>query len=83
MVGVEALVLEDRVAVGVEPLGARAVVVELYAVAVGVREVDRDGAAVVRAVVDWVTVVKQPAYGAAELAPVGVQKRDVVETRAV
>jgi hypothetical protein len=46
-VGLEAFGLEDRLAVGVEPVGARAVVLELDAVAVGVLEVDRDGAAVV------------------------------------
>ena len=76
---VEAVGLEHGAAVGVEPVGARAVVVELDAVAVGVVEVDGDRAAVVGAVVDRVAVVEQPADGAAELAPVGVQERDVVE----
>ena len=76
---VEAVGLEDRPAVGVEPLGARAVVVELDAVAVGVVEVDGDGAAVVGAVVDRDAVVEQALDGMAELLAVGVDERDVVE----
>jgi len=59
----------------VEPFCARAVVVELDPVAVGVGEVDRD----VRAVVDRVAVVEQPLDRVGELAAVGVEKRDVVE----
>ena len=66
-------------AVVVEPRLARAVVVELDAVAVGVLEVDRDGGAVVGGVVDRVAVVEQPLDGAGELAPVGVDEGDVVE----
>src|SRR5215218_293096 len=79
LVVVEALGLEDRASVGVEPVGARAVVVELDAVAIGIREVDRDGATVVGRVLDRPVVVEQPAHGAAELAPVGVEERDVIE----
>jgi hypothetical protein len=52
---------------------------EALAVAVGVGEVDRDGAAVVCGVVDRVVVLEQPPHGAAELAPVGIQERHVVE----
>jgi len=52
LAGIEPVSLEDRAAAGVEPVGARAVVVELDAVAVRVGEVDRDGAAVVGGVVD-------------------------------
>jgi hypothetical protein len=80
LVEVEALGLHDRVSAGVEPLGARAVVVELDAVAVRIGQVDRDGAAVVGGVVDRELVVEQAAHGAAELAAVGVEERDVVET---
>ena len=78
---VEAVGLEDGASLGVEPIAARAVVVELDAVAVGVVEVDGDGAAVVGAVVDRDAVVEQPLDGAAELVAVGVEERDVVEAR--
>ena len=68
--------LEDRVARGVEPGLARAVVGQLDPVAVGVVEVDRDGAAVVGGVVDRVAVVLEAADGAGELAAVGIVERD-------
>ena len=73
LVHVEPVGLDDRVAVGVEPVGAGAVVVQLDPVAVGVVQVDGDGAAVVGGVIDRVTVVEQPAHGADELAAVGVR----------
>ena len=78
---VEAVGLQHRPAVGVEPLGARSVVVQLDAVRVGVGEVDGDAAAVVGGVVDRMAVVEQAAHGAAQLAAVGVEERDVVEAR--
>ena len=63
----------------VEPLGARAVVVELDAVAVRVVQVDGDRAAVVGAVVDLDAVGEQPRDGAAELTAVGIDEGRVVE----
>jgi hypothetical protein len=74
LAGVEALGLQDRTAVVVEPVRARAVVVELDAVAVRIGQVDRDRATVVGAVVDRMAVVEQPLDGAAELTAVGVQE---------
>jgi hypothetical protein len=47
--GIETVGFEDRAAVAVDPLGARAVVVELDPVAVGVGEVHRDVRTVVEA----------------------------------
>src|SRR5215210_7744103 len=76
---VEAVGLEHRAPVGVEPVVAGAVVIELDAIAVGVVEVDGDGAAVVGAVVDLEAVVEQSLHGAAELVAVGIQERHVVE----
>ena len=61
LVDADAVGLQDRPAAGVEPGRARAVVGELDAVAVGVVEVDRDGAAVVGRVVDRVAALLQPA----------------------
>jgi hypothetical protein len=76
---VEAVGLEHGPAAGVVPVRPGAVVVELDAVAVGVVEVDRHGAAVVGAVVRVDAVVEQPLHGLAELGAVGVHERDVVE----
>ena len=79
LASVEVVVLEDGPAVGVEPVGARAVVIQLDSVAVGVGEVDRDGAAVVGGVVDGAAVVEQAAQSLAELAPVGLEEGHVVQ----
>jgi hypothetical protein len=76
---VESLGLEHDAPGVVEPGGARAIEVELDPVAVGVGQVDRDARAVVGRVIDRVTAVDQSLDGTAQLAPVGIQERDVVE----
>ena len=75
----EAIGLEDRPALVVEPGVARAVVVQLDAVAVGVVQVDRDRAAVVGGVVRLDAVVEQALDGLAQFAAVGVDEGDVVQ----
>jgi hypothetical protein len=57
---VEALGLEHHAPVGLEPGCARALVVELDPVAVGVGEIDGDANAVVAGAIDWVAMVDQP-----------------------
>src|SRR5215218_856763 len=79
VVEVEVVGLEDRLAVVVEPLPARPVVVELDAVAVGVVQVHRHRAAVVGGMVGREAVVDEAADRLCQLAPVRVDERDVVE----
>src|SRR5918995_3042097 len=76
---VDGLGLEHGPAVGVEPVGPRAVEVELDAVAVGIGQVDGDRAAVVAGAVDREAVIEQALDGAAQLVPVRVEEGDVVE----
>src|SRR4051812_39677398 len=76
---VERLGCDDGIAGRVEPGRARAVVAELDAVAVGVVQVDGEGREVLGPVVDLVAVVQQALDGLGQLAPVGVQERDVIE----
>ena len=63
----------------VAPFAARAVVIELDAVAIRIGEVDRDRAAVVRGMVDRVGVIDEPLNGVAEFAPVRIEERHVVK----